>query len=244
MRGAAIGALSALILVLLAGRPATAQGFPLDVVLVLEQSAYQPGEQITFTARVSNLSNQPVTINFATTQRIDVSLQSEAAEIDRLSRTRSFAPVMSQQTWAPGEIVTFSDSWQPRSTLLPMAIGAGPGTDQPIPRGTFRAVAQLTGMNVRPVSRPEILIIGAPMSLAAGCTTVDDPPFTFDLPVSVLIRAIEPPNALRAIWQRSAPAGAYAGYMPRPQAANDLQVINRLFPITICLNGPGRIILP
>ena len=244
MRRAAVGALTVLVLVLLTGRPAAAQGFPLDVVLVLEQSAYEPGEQITFTVRVSNLSNQPVTVNFATSQRIDVSLQSEVAEIDRLSRTRSFAPVMAQQTWAPGQIVTFADSWQRRSTLLPMAVGTGAGTDQPVPRGTFRAVAQLMGMNARPVSRPELLIIGAPMSLPAGCTMVDDPPFTFDLPVSVLIHAIDPPDALRAIWQRSVPAGAYAGYMPRPQVANDLQVVNPRFPITICLNGPGRIILP
>src|SRR3712207_6353997 len=141
MRATAVGVLTTLVLVLLAGSPAAGQGSPLSVVIVLERSAYRSGEPIVFTVRVSNVSSQPVTVNFATSQRIDVFLQSEAVEIDRLSRARSFTQVMGQQTWTPGQIVTFPDSWQPRSTLLPSSTSAA--TDQPVPRGVFRISAQL-----------------------------------------------------------------------------------------------------
>lgn len=239
---AAVVAVIALAILALAGRaPTTARQSPLDVVLVLDRTAYEPGTPIAFTIHVTNLTNQPVTVTFTSTQRFDLSIQSDAIEAARWSNTQTFQAATVQQTWAPGEVVVYTGAWLPMSTLLPAINSAGGG--QFISRGTFRMYAQLTAVDPRPVSRPEILIIGAPVPLAAGCTTLT-PSLPVELPVSTIVRAIDPPSALQSLWQRSVLFGEFMAYQPTPQIANNLTTINRRNPLTVCLTEPARIILP
>lgn len=242
MRTLAVGFVSVLTVLLVSGLPAVgAQPSPLNVVLALDRTAYEPGTPIGYTVRVSNISNQPVTVTFNSAQRFDLSLQSDAVLAARQSDGQSFQMATTRQTWAPGEIVTYSGSWLPLSALLPGLTNAP--NSQPIPGGIFRMVAQLTAVEMRPVSAPEVVVIGMPSSLGAGCTTLAAP-FSQELPVSIVARAIDPPTALQSLWQRSVLLGEFTAYQVSPQIGNDLSTINRRNPLTICLTAPARLITP
>ena len=248
MRASTIALLAAVALMLLAhGERARAQSSPLGVTLYLDKSAVELGTPIRFTIRVVNLSNAPVVVSFASAQRFDLVIQSTATVLDRWSNAQAFAQVTGQRRWAVGEAVTYEGTWLPRSPLLPANLTPGNLTTagpvpQPLGRGIYRVQAQLTGIEVRPVSQSEPLIIGVPTTLAPGCTTLPEL-LMVEVPVSILLRAVEPPEALHALWQRS-PLGRYQGYYLRTAAANDLLVINTLYPVTICMVAPGYAILP
>jgi len=229
-----------LILALAAPAPAAAQDAPVEVRLILDRSAYEPGVPIGFTVQVRNISALPVTLGFSTAQRFDLVLRSETVELDRWSRTQTFASMPGQMRLARGEIATFSGSWLPASALLPSVIpDAGA---QPIPRGVFQIVAVLRAIDAPIASRPQPLIIGPANILNAGCTTLPSL-FTLELPAEAVAQTVDPPEALISLWQRSL-FGAYTGYQPHRAVASDLRVINRLNPLTICLALPARVILP
>jgi hypothetical protein len=242
MRAIVAGLLSALVLVLLtASTPARAQQPPVELRLTLDHSAYEPGTPIRFTLRLLNISTAPVTLGFATSQRYDVILRSESVVVDRWSRTQVFVPAQTQQRLMPGQIETFVGVWLPTSALLPSSL---PGdAPMPVPRGVFQVVAVLTSTTWQATSQPQPLIIGEATTLPPGCTTLPTA-FTLDLPVEAIARAIDPPQALVGLWQPSLLFGVYAGYQPRFPVASNLRVINRLYPLTICLDLDARVILP
>jgi len=241
MRAILAGLLAALLIALLARpAPAAAQDIPVEVTLILDRSAYEPGVPIRFTVQVRNTSALPVTLGFGSSQRFDLVLRSETVELDRWSRTQTFTPVPGQMRLAPGEISIFSGTWAPSSELLPSVVYVAGG--QPIPRGVFQMVAVLKPIETTIISRPQPLIIGTPTILSAGCTTLPSL-FTLELPAEAIAQAVDPPEALISLWQRSL-FGAYTGYQPHRAVASDLRVINRLHPLTICLSLPARVILP
>ena len=188
-----------------------------------------------------NTLAQPVTVIFSTSQRFDLAVEFEHVRLDVWSRGRTFAQVVGELRWGPGETLFFSDQWLPRTLLAPGTVGAA--TSQPLAPGVYRIFAELTTPGVRPVSRPEVLTIGLPLDVPQGCSTLQ-PPVATDMPVAALARTVEPAGVLHSLWQRQVTTGDYAGFAPEPWMPSDLATINRRFPVTICVTAPARIIVP
>ncbi|MGD9891225.1 MAG: BsuPI-related putative proteinase inhibitor [Dehalococcoidia bacterium] len=221
-------------------QPTRAQSSPLSVFFTVDQFVYQPGEPISFTIRVQNVSSQPVAINFATAQRFDVILQSSAATVGRWSNGQIFAQATGEQTWRPGQTIVYEDSWLPTSGLLPGAIGGGA---QPLMRGLFELHAELTGITVQPTSPPVPIVIGWPIALDTGCTELDET-LTAEVDADTLARTVEPRDALKSLWQEGRGDGPVDAYSPRYAAASDLQQLIPREPITVCVDRPSQITLP
>lgn len=225
-------------------RPASAQNgvASLDVSLVLDQGAYEPGATISFTIGVRNRGSLPVDLTFPTSQRFDLSLDSESIEIDRYSRSQIFAQTVGVTHWAPGELLLFTGLWQPHNDNSPIA-SPGPVTRRPLDRGAYRIHAELTPAGTHAVSAPVFLIIGAPVQFGAGCTSLQTP-FGVNVPVTALAAAVDPPEALLALWQRNRFSNVFDVYAPQPALPSDLRFISDQAPVTICLATPARVLLP
>lgn len=219
---------------------ARAQVPPLEVVLVLDHSAYQPGEPIGFTVHVRNPSRTPMAVTFSTSQRFDVLILSDIT-LDRWSRGRTFAQALGEQRWGPEETVKFSDTWLPQTTLAPGAIGTT--TTQPLGPGVYAIAAEVQAIGVRVVSRPAYVIIGTPVELDQGCTTFATP-FPIDLPASFVAGAIEPSDAIEGLWQQRLPGARYAVFAPQALKPSDLQVVSGSQPLHVCMLSAGRMIMP
>jgi hypothetical protein len=243
MRTAAAGILAFLVLTVASGAPSGAAqpSSSLLIGLTFERGAFRPGEPVAFTIRVQNIAAAPVTMAFATTQRFDVIVESEAIEIDRWSRVQTFTTARETLRWAPGEVKVFNGAWLPRSRLLPGVIGGS--EEQPVTRGVFRAHAVLTAIGMRPSSRTEFFVVGEPIAAPAGCSTLPEL-LADDLPVPILARTVEPPEALISIWQPLAIRSGYAAYAPVLAPVSDLEILSQRSPLTVCLRSPATITLP
>jgi hypothetical protein len=217
-----------------------AQSSPLNVFFTVDRFAYQPGEPISFTIRVQNVSNQPVAVSFATAQRFDVILQSAATTVDRWSNDRTFAQARSEQTWRPGETITYEDTWLPSSDLLPGLVGT---ESQLLMRGLFQVYAEITGFTVHPTSAPVPIVIGWPIALDAGCTELSEM-LTAEVDAATLARTVEPQVALKSLWQEGRGNGPLVAYSPRIGAVSNLQRLIPREPITVCVDRPAEITLP
>jgi hypothetical protein len=242
LRGLVLGLLVTLALwqASLAQSAPPAQSSPLNVLLTVDRFAYQPGEPITFTVRIQNVTNQTISVPFLTSQRFDVIIRSPFTEVDRWSTHQFFTQARVEQRWAPGEVITFTDTWFPSSSLLPGAAGSGP---QLLARGLFQMQAEVASMSLRAVSPPIPIIIGWPTYLAPGCTQLSDLP-TADLTADALARTVEPRDALRSLWQPSLGNGPYVAYSPRLTMVSNLRTIHQRAPVTVCVSGPAQITLP
>lgn len=229
-------------LLALPGRATAQDDGSLVVTVQLERRVYEPGEAIPFTVRIQNAGRAPVTVIFPSSQRFDVVLRSSVGDVARWSSGTSFAQGISRQTWAPGEIVTFTDTWVPRTDLTPSLIGSGTTV---VPRGLFTLRAELTGITLKPASRPETIVIGSPVQLGAGCTTLQDT-LSADTPLGVMTTLIEPLNSLLALWQPAAfvGGGAYSAFALGIASVNNLPVVRGGVPLTVCLHAPARVTLP
>jgi hypothetical protein len=217
-----------------------AQSSPLSVLFTVDRYAYQPGEPINFTIRVQNVSNQPVAISFATAQRFDVFIQSDVGTVDRWSSDRFFAQSRSEQTWRPGETITYEDSWLPSSRVLPGVVGAGP---QSLTRGLFEIYAEITGVTVQPTSDPVSIVVGTPIQLDTGCTELSET-LTVEVAADIVARTVEPQAALKTLWQPGRANGDFVAYSPRFSALSNLQELIPREPITVCVDQPAEITLP
>jgi hypothetical protein len=218
-----------------------AQSSPLSVLFTVDRYAYQPGEPITFTIRVQNVSNQPVAISFATAQRFDVIIQSDVTIIDRWSSDRTFAQARSEQTWRPGETISYEDSWLPSSRILPGSVGAGP---RPLTRGLFEIHAEITGIAVQPSSPSVPIVVGSPILLDTGCTELPET-VSLDVSIETVARTVEPRDALKTLWQQMGRGSeTYAAYSPRLGAISNLANLTPREPIIVCVDRPSEITLP
>lgn len=80
--------------------------------------------------------------------------------------------------------------------------------------------------------------------LTSGCTnlTLTWPNGT---PAGTVASAISPAGALQAIWRFDAVQGRFLGYTPSaPAFANDLQTVNRLDAVFICVSSPATLNRP
>ena len=80
--------------------------------------------------------------------------------------------------------------------------------------------------------------------LTTGCTnlTLTWPDGT---PTATVAAAVSPTSALLSIWRYSATQGRFLGYTPTaPAFANDLQTVNRLDAVFICVSSPATLNRP
>lgn len=86
-----------------AGR-ATASGLSMEVT----HGGLRAGEQATWNLAVTNNGAQPATLTFPSSQRGEVVLKRDGAEIYRYSGQRVFSPALSNETIQPGTSQTFT----------------------------------------------------------------------------------------------------------------------------------------
>jgi PKD repeat protein len=85
---------------------------------------------------------------------------------------------------------------------------------------------------------------GERVPLTTGCTnlTLTWPDGT---PAGTAAAAVSPTGALQAVWRYSATQGRFLGYTPTaPAFANDLQTVNRLDAVFICVSSPATLNRP
>lgn len=201
---------------------ASAQQPNLEVSLSLERPVVALGEPVTFTVRIRNLSRETVTVPFATSQRFDLVIASDAGEVTRWSSGRVFAQVFRQESWLPGETIAHTDSWLPIPPFTPSVLGVAQST--PISPGLYRIWAELPIIGRPPASTPQGLIVGRPIQLAIGCTTlVSTLPGTAWLPL--LPALVQPPGGLASVWRYNAVENDFTAYNPSAAALSDLTVV-------------------
>lgn len=222
------------------GRAHAAQPEALEVTLTLDRSAYEPGMPIAFTIRVRNLSTQPVTLTFPTSQRFDVVIRRDVA-VSRWSQDKAFLQVQGSETWAPGQEVVYSDQWVPMTGVGPHAVGEPPlRLLEPV---LYTIHAEITSAGVQPRSPAQWLIMGRPADLPAGCSVLVSRFPVIAVP-ALVAAALEPRSALESLWRFHAPLNRFEGWAPIPGAPADLRGYLPGEAIVICLRAPARFYMP
>lgn len=80
-------------------------------VLGTDKDFYMPGEPVRMFFYVTNISSQPFTLVFPTTQRYDFSVTGVTGEAWRWSHDRLFAQVTERISVQPGELLAYSEVW-------------------------------------------------------------------------------------------------------------------------------------
>jgi surface antigen len=81
-------------------------------LLELDTQRYEQGEPIEMTLRLINCASQPITRTYPDAQRYDFSAKAEGGdEVWRWSDDVPFAEVLGEETYQPGEQLTFAETW-------------------------------------------------------------------------------------------------------------------------------------
>jgi hypothetical protein len=81
-------------------------------LLELDTKTYEQGEPIDMTLRFINCASQPITRTYPDAQRYDFSAKAEdGEEAWRWSDGVAFEEVLGEETYQPGEQLTFTESW-------------------------------------------------------------------------------------------------------------------------------------
>ena len=81
----------------------------IDVSLTTDQGAYAPGERVTFTLRVVNVTAKPVTLTFRTGQRFELVIRNrEGREVWRWAAGRMFTQVLGNETIQPSSELLYT----------------------------------------------------------------------------------------------------------------------------------------
>ncbi len=224
-----------------APQPAAAQPFPLEVTLTLDRGAYEPGASIGFTVSARNVSREPVTLSFASTQRIDVIIRKDTVVVSRFAATQPVGPGFGTQRWQPGETVLFTGAWMPYTLLGPSTVpGAVPQLLAPS-MYTIQAELLSTGLRVPSPSQP--LIIGRPTPIGPGCATITTY-FGVSMTAGAVAAVVTPAAALRGLWRFEPSVGRYLGFLPVAGAPHDLASVPAGDVVVFCTNAPAVALLP
>ncbi len=80
-------------------------------VLSTDKVFYSPGEPVRMSIFKLNISSQPLTLTYPTTQRYDFSVSGMTGEIWRWSHDKVFAQVVEQVVLIPGQSLSYSEIW-------------------------------------------------------------------------------------------------------------------------------------
>lgn len=221
-----------------ASTPAAAQPHPLELTLKLDRQLYEPGVAMLFTLQVKNVTSTPYTATFGSIQKWDIIITGSTGEITRWSNGRLFATVINEQTWRPGETVTFTDIWTP--TLEAPGGVLQPNT-QSLGAGIINVYAELRNVGTRPRSPALTVLVGRAKVVGTGCAPLVNP-FGQVLP-SFFRLLVDPASTPYVIWVYDTAQNRFNAYYTDPQAPVDLISVRVLAPMTICV-ASGRILLP
>ena len=119
--------------------------FPTAPNVSTDRERYATGDEILVTLHVVNASAAPVTLEFQTAQRFDVSVADRAgSEIWRWSADRGFAQMLGAETVASGDTLTYSATYHGE-----------------LPPGSYLAVGRLTARN-RPLRAASLFAVERP----------------------------------------------------------------------------------
>lgn len=223
----------------IADPPPVQQARRVTATVATDRPSYSVGETVRFTLTVRNNSSAPVTVTLPTGQRYDFVVRSSGGgEVWRWSRDRAFTQIFGEQTLAPGQTLTFSDTWDQRDNAGRQA-----------PAGTYTVVGIFT--SAPPLeSAPASFTIGQvpppsgeTVQLFAACNNVS---LTWPdaTPTGAVARAVSPGSALIAIWRYNNATQTFQGFSPQFPEASNLATVNRLDAVFICMNGPGSLTRP
>lgn len=94
------------------GEDAPVSGEPAPA-LIATLEADQFRDSVSFTYRVTNVSEQPVELTFSSGQSFDVIVENGGTELWRWSGDRMFTQALRQVAIAPGETLAFDATWIP-----------------------------------------------------------------------------------------------------------------------------------
>lgn len=123
----------------------------LALLLDADRQTYALGTPVILRLTVINTSRAPVTLQFASGQHYDFEVRRAGETVWRWSAGRMFTQAVTSLTLRPRERQVFTETW-----------GQQDNHGQPVPAGTYEAVAVLTTMaRPRPQSPPLALRIGS-----------------------------------------------------------------------------------
>lgn len=79
--------------------------------LATDKNFYLPGEPVRISLVKFNLSPQPLTLTYTTSQRYDFSVLAPFGEVWRWSFDRLFIPVVQEVIVQPGQALSYSEVW-------------------------------------------------------------------------------------------------------------------------------------
>jgi hypothetical protein len=74
---------------------------------------YTEGEEVMFVLQVTNVSDDPVEVNFDSGQSFDFSVESDQREVWRWSAAQTFTQALRSERLEPGESRRYEATWRP-----------------------------------------------------------------------------------------------------------------------------------
>lgn len=87
----------------------------IQTYLVTDKTIYSQGETVNLTFSVSNVGRDTIPLTFGSTQQYDFSASVSGSLVWRWSQGRVFAPVILPGRLAPGQTITYRESWNQKS---------------------------------------------------------------------------------------------------------------------------------
>lgn len=84
----------------------------LVATITTDRPAYAPGDPITLTLTLRNTTSAPVTLEFATSQRYDFTIEDARAPLWRWSTGQMFAQMLGEETLAAGDSVVYRERFR------------------------------------------------------------------------------------------------------------------------------------
>jgi hypothetical protein len=133
------------------GGPNTpAPGSGLLLGLTADRKTYAVGAPVRLTMSISNPARPTITLQFSSGQHYDFEVRRGRETVWRWSAGRMFTQALTTLTVGPGERRVYSETWNQRDN-----------NGQPVPAGTYTAIATLTTMaRSQPQTPPVTFVIG------------------------------------------------------------------------------------
>jgi hypothetical protein len=103
--------------------------------LTTDRSSYAAGAPVSMTLTVTNPSRSAVTLQFSSAQKYDFVVRQGGQVVWNWAADRMFTQALTSLTLAPGERKLFTETWKQQGN-----------NGQPVPSGSYQAVATLTTM--------------------------------------------------------------------------------------------------
>lgn len=215
--------------------PAGARGQtpPVQFSVTTDRVAYTMGAPLLFTVTVTNLGTEAVTLTFPSGSIFDLTVTSVGRTplpVWRLSEGRFVTQAVTSRTIAAGDRLVLPAQWDQRTRL-----------DVNTPSGVYTVTATLM-IAGRPLSAPATFVLGELQTLPGpGCLYYQSV-FPDGTPIELVLSVIDPRENVEALWRMD--LSRWQAWSPIADAPVDLQVVNYLDLLRICVTATARWITP